>query len=159
DAVGSYAENQRITAVRKVYQRGVVNPMINIEALWKDYCAYENNINPLIAKKMTEDRGRDYMNARRVAKEYEAVTRGLNKSLPSIPPSNSPEEAQQVELWKKYIAWEKGNPLRTEDHALITRRVMFAYEQSLLCLGHHPDIWYEAASYLEESSKILTEKG
>lgn len=159
DAVGSYAENQRITAVRKVYQRGVVNPMINIEALWKDYCAYENNINPLIAKKMTEDRGRDYMNARRVAKEYEAVTRGLNKSLPSIPPSNSPEEAQQVELWKKYISWEKGNPLRTEDHALITRRVMFAYEQSLLCLGHHPDIWYEAASYLEESSKILTEKG
>jgi hypothetical protein len=42
DAVGSYAENQRITAVRKVFQRGVVNPMINIEALWKDYGAYEN---------------------------------------------------------------------------------------------------------------------
>lgn len=36
---------------------------------------------------------------------------------------------------------------------------MFAYEQSLLCLGHHPDIWYEAASYLEQSSKLLTEKG
>ena len=42
EAVGSYAENQRITAVRKVYQRGIVNPMINIEALWKDYCTYEN---------------------------------------------------------------------------------------------------------------------
>jgi cleavage stimulation factor subunit 3 len=42
EAVGSYAENQRITAVRKVYQRGVVNPMINIEVFWKEYCAYEN---------------------------------------------------------------------------------------------------------------------
>ena len=42
DAVGSYAENQRITAVRKVFQRGVINPMINIEALWKDYGMYEN---------------------------------------------------------------------------------------------------------------------
>ena len=42
EAVGSYAENQRITAVRKVYQRGVVNPMLNIEALWKDYGAFEN---------------------------------------------------------------------------------------------------------------------
>ena len=42
DAVGSYAENQRITAVRKVFQRGVINPMINIEALWKDYGLYEN---------------------------------------------------------------------------------------------------------------------
>ncbi|XP_052088640.1 cleavage stimulation factor subunit 3-like [Mytilus californianus] len=159
EAVGSYAENQRITAVRKVYQRGVVNPMINIEIFWKEYCAYENSINPLIAKKMTEDRGREYMNSRRVAKEYEAVTRGINKNMPSIPPMNIPEEATQVDLWKKYISWEKSNPLKTEDHALITRRVMFAYEQCLLCLGHHPDIWYEAASYLEHSSRILTEKG
>ncbi|KAK7478906.1 hypothetical protein BaRGS_00029887 [Batillaria attramentaria] len=159
EAVGSYAENQRISAVRKVYQRGVVNPMIHIEVLWKDYCAYENSINALIAKKMTEDRGRDYMNARRVAKEFEAVTRGLDKTAPSIPPQNTYQESKQVDMWKKYIAWEKGNPLRTEDHAVITKRVMFAYEQCLLCLGHHPDIWYEAASYLEQSSKILTEKG
>ncbi len=36
---------------------------------------------------------------------------------------------------------------------------MFAYEQCLLCLGHHPDIWIEAALYLEQSSKLLTEKG
>ncbi|PVD28191.1 hypothetical protein C0Q70_10777 [Pomacea canaliculata] len=159
EAVGTYAENQRITAVRKVYQRGVVNPMIHIEILWKDYCAYENSINSLIAKKMTEDRGREYMNARRVAKEFEAVTRGLDKNSPSVPPQNTFQELKQVELWKKYIAWEKSNPLRTEDHAVITKRVMFAYEQSLLCLGHHPDIWYEAASYLEQSSKLLTEKG
>ncbi|XP_074649592.1 cleavage stimulation factor subunit 3-like [Tubulanus polymorphus] len=159
EAVGSYAENQRITAVRKVYQRGVINPMISIEALWKDYCAYENSINPLIAKKMTEDRSRDYMNARRVAREYELVTRGLNRSTPSTPPQNTPDEAKQVDLWKKYIAWERGNPLRTEDHACVTKRVMFAYEQCLLCLGHHPDVWYEAASYLEQSSKLLAEKG
>ena len=37
--------------------------------------------------------------------------------------------------------------------------VMFAYEQCLLCLAYHPDIWIEAAAYLEQSSKILTEKG
>lgn len=36
---------------------------------------------------------------------------------------------------------------------------MFAYEQCLLCLGHHPDIWYEAASHLEHASKVLSEKG
>lgn len=45
---------------------------------------------------MSEDRGRDYMNARRVAKEYEAVTRGLNRNAPSVPPQNTPEEAKQV---------------------------------------------------------------
>ena len=62
DAVGNFAENQKIAAIRKVcarftsispilvqsspeiihqvYQRAVINPMINIESLWKDYCRY-----------------------------------------------------------------------------------------------------------------------
>ena len=34
DAVGSYAENQKIAWIRKVYQRAVVNPMLNIEQAW-----------------------------------------------------------------------------------------------------------------------------
>jgi len=45
---------------------------------------------------MVEDRSRDYMNARRVSKEYEVVTRGLNRNLPSVTPKNTPEEATQV---------------------------------------------------------------
>ncbi|XP_011167084.2 protein suppressor of forked [Solenopsis invicta] len=159
EAVGSYAENQKISAVRKVYQRGVINPMINMEQLWKDYMSFEQNINPIIAEKMAIERSRDYMNARRVAKELEAVTRGLNRSAPSVPPTGHPEEVKQVELWKKYIAWERSNPLRTEDTSLVARRVMFAIEQCLLCLGHHPAVWHQAAHFLELSSKILTEKG
>jgi cleavage stimulation factor subunit 3 len=133
--------------------------MLNMEMLWKDYCTFEYGINPIIAKKMQEDRGRDYMNARRVSKEYEVVTKGLNKNAPSVPPQNSPDEIKQVQLWKNYIQWEKSNPLRTEDTTLITKRVIFAYEQCLLCLGHHPDIWIEAALYLEQASKLLSEKG
>lgn len=62
----------------------------------------------------------------------------------------TPEEMRQLELWKKLIAWEKSNPLRSEDLPLVTRRVMFAYEQCLLCLGHHADIWLQAAQYLDE---------
>lgn len=42
EASGSFAENQKITAIRKVYQKGVMNPMINVDQLWKDYCAFEN---------------------------------------------------------------------------------------------------------------------
>nr|CAG4638288.1 EOG090X026K [Cyclestheria hislopi] len=108
---------------------------------------------------MQQERSRDYMNARRVAKELEACTRGLNKALPSTPPSNHPEQVKQVELWKKYLAWEKSNPLRTEDQSLFTKRVMFAYEQCLLCLGHHPHVWYEAALFLQMSTKTLSDKG
>jgi cleavage stimulation factor subunit 3 len=159
EAVGSYAENQKISAVRKVYQRGINNPMTGMETFWKDYIAFEQAINPIIAEKMSIERSRDYMNARRVAKELEVQIRGINRNAPSVPPNGSPEERKQVELWQKYIAWEKSNPLRTEDTALLTKRVVFALEQCLLCLGHHPDIWYQAAQFLEYSCKILAEKG
>jgi len=96
EAVGSYAENQKISAIRKVYQKAVMTPMISVETLWKDYIGFENGINPIIAEKMSMERSRDYMNARRVAKEHEAITRGLNRNFPSVPPTGSPEEARQV---------------------------------------------------------------
>ena len=35
EAVGGYAENQKIMAIRKVYQRAVVTPILNIETIWK----------------------------------------------------------------------------------------------------------------------------
>lgn len=72
--------------------------MINMEQLWKDYMTFEQNINPIIAEKMAIERSRDYMNARRVAKELEAVTRGLNRNAPSVPPTGHPEEIKQVKL-------------------------------------------------------------
>ncbi|XP_029406026.2 protein suppressor of forked [Bactrocera neohumeralis] len=159
EAVGSYAENQKITAVRRVYQKAVVTPIVGIEQLWKDYIAFEHNINPIISEKMSLERSKDYMNARRVAKELEILTKGLNRNLPAVPPTLSKEEMKQVDLWKKFIAFEKSNPLRTEDTALITRRVMFATEQCLLVLTHHPAVWHQAAQYLDQSAQALAEKG
>lgn len=133
--------------------------MSGMEQFWKDYIAFEQAINPIIAEKMSIERSRDYMNARRVAKELEVQIRGINRNAPSIPPTGSADELKQVELWQKYIAWERSNPLRSEDTSLLTRRVVFALEQCLLCLGHHPDIWYQAAQFLEHSCKLLQEKG
>jgi len=159
EAAGSYAENQKISAIRKIYHRGIVIPMLNVESLWKEYIAFENAINPMIAEKMTGEKSRDYMNARRVAKEYEAITRGLDRAFLSLPPCGSIEEIKQVEIWQKYIAWERSNPLRIEDQVALNKRIMFAFEQSLLSLGHFPNIWHAAASHLQECSRILSEKG
>ncbi|KAL5279984.1 CSTF3 family protein [Megaselia abdita] len=159
EAIGSYAENQKITAVRRVYQKAVITPIIGIETLWKDYIAFEHSINPIISEKMSLERSKDYMNARRVAKELEICTKGLNRNLPAVPPTNTREELKQVDLWKKFILFEKSNPLRSEDTALITRRVMFATEQCLLVLSHHPSVWHQAAQFLDSSSKNLAEKG
>lgn len=155
---GSYLDSQKITAVRKAYQEGVMNPMFHIDTLWKEYINYEQSISPIIAEKMVQDRSRDHMNARRVAKEWEVIIRGLNRSWPAVPPSFTPEELRQIEIWRKYIQWEKSNPLRTENNLVIMKRVTYAYKQCLLCFGHHPNVWHEYASYLEEQIKSLNDK-
>ena len=41
EAIGAFAENQKIAAVRKVYQKAILTPMVSVELLWKDYCAFE----------------------------------------------------------------------------------------------------------------------
>lgn len=75
-------------------------------------------------------------------------------------------------MWKKYIEWEKSNPLETEEYAQFAKRgklllcydivcviVVYAYEQALLCLGYYPDVWHEASQFLQEASKKLEAKG
>merc|ERR1719361_2807943 len=107
-----------IAAIRKVYQRAVINPMINIETLWKDYCSFEQSINPMIAEKLTQERSRDYMNARRVAKEYEAVTRGLNKMSPSVPPTGNQEELKQVSCGTRTLTGRRVTHLKLKTQLL-----------------------------------------
>ncbi|PIO55555.1 hypothetical protein TELCIR_23056, partial [Teladorsagia circumcincta] len=97
-AVGQYAENQRISAVRKIYQRGISTPMVNIESLWTDYCAYEKNINPTLAEKLISERNKEYQVSKKIAKQLETVTRGVNRQAVSVPPRGTAPEMKQVAL-------------------------------------------------------------
>ena len=47
EANGSYAENQKISAIRKIYQKGIIIPMLNVETLW-----YEKSLNFLITLRL-----------------------------------------------------------------------------------------------------------
>ena len=159
ETAGSYAESQRIVGVRRMFQKVIVTPVKDLDTLWKDYCQFESSVNQVLAKKMQEDKQKDYQNARRVAKEYEVITKGINKNALAVRPRNNAEDNRQLELWKKYIEWEKDNPLRVEDLPMVMKRVMFAYEQCLLCCALHPEVWIDAAQYLQESARLVSEKG
>lgn len=102
-AVGQYAENQRITAVRKVFQRGVSTPMLNIETLWSDYCAYEKGINSTLAEKLIGERNKEYQIAKKVTKQLETVTRGINRQAVSVPSRGTTQELKQVCLLFGYL--------------------------------------------------------
>ncbi|CAH1120995.1 unnamed protein product [Ceutorhynchus assimilis] len=159
EAVGWYAKKQKLASLRSLYQRGIKTPITGIDSLWKDYLELEHRQDPIHAEKTRLEFCKSYARPRHVANMFAEKMKGINKNAQSVPPNGSPRERKQVELWWKYIGWEIGNPLRTEDTALYTKRVHFAFEQCLLCMGHHPDVWLRAARHLEFSSKILVEKG
>ena len=63
--------------------------MSNVEGLWKDYNTYEQGTNVLIAKKMIDDKNKEYINARRATKELEVLQRTLLKNNPAVPMTGS----------------------------------------------------------------------
>jgi cleavage stimulation factor subunit 3 len=71
---------------------------------------------------MIDDRSREFMNVRKIAKEYENVTRHLDRTSPCFPPQGTQEEIKQKSYWLKYIEWEKGNPIKSEDPSQVTKR-------------------------------------
>jgi len=91
---------------------------------------------------MIDDRSKEFMTVRKIAKEFEnvsrlgniktisslmncnifKVTRSLDRNTPSFPPQGTQEEMKQKLLWKKYIQWEKSNPLKSEDNSLVAKR-------------------------------------
>ena len=73
-----------------------MSPILNIEPLWKEYNVFEQNVNKVLAKKLCEERSRDFKNALRVAKEADDLFRDVEKGVPSVPPGTLVDEQQQV---------------------------------------------------------------
>ncbi|CDR98690.1 related to RNA14-component of pre-mRNA 3`-end processing factor CF I [Sporisorium scitamineum] len=168
EARGGWKEGQKMDDLRRVYQRAVSVPLANIEAIWKDYDAYENGLNKLTAKKFLAERSPAYMTARRVLRDLKAYTDPLAKPLlPRVPiwtssalpgdagqdPAQWQRERQQVEAWTEYLKWEESNPLLLEDSATLQSRVTSAYRKATMYLRFYPEVWYLASRYLVCTSR------
>lgn len=156
----NFDENKKNAMIRKVYQRVISIPISNVETLWKEYNAFETvrsicsfsfliftflskKVNPNSAKQILDERSQNYLKAKRVARDLETLTRLIDRNAPSTPITNPQtiEQIKQVAAWRKLIVWERSNPLQIEEFLLHARRVVLAYEQSLLCLAFHVDLW------------------
>ena len=94
------------------------------------------------------------MSARSSFTELQNITRNLKRTtLPALPPAlgfgGDVEYMQQVEIWKRWIHWEKNDPLvlKNESVATYRSRVVFVYKQALMALRFWPEMWFEAAEF------------
>ncbi|KYQ88973.1 cleavage stimulation factor subunit 3 [Tieghemostelium lacteum] len=146
----TFEEGQKMTNLRKLYQRAVENPMHDLDIIWKEYDQFENSINKVLAKSLLQEHHQKYQHAKSVYRERKSLLEGILRNMLAKPPGSSDKEEHQVRLWRKLLAYEKSNPQKFEQ-ATLRNRIAATYNQCLLCLYHYPDIWYEAAVYQAET--------
>jgi hypothetical protein len=91
------------------YHRFLFTLNVYIIDIWKDYDAYENSLNKVLAKALLSEFGPKYMNARSIYRERKNFTDGIQKQMLARPPRliiNSKDNSQ-VKLWQALIAFEK----------------------------------------------------
>lgn len=145
-ATSAQEESQRMTAVRKAYQRAVLAPIHLVEQLWKDYENFENSVSRALAKSLLAEYQPKHYNARAVYRERKKFCERIDSTMLAVPPTGSVKEEQQCSAWKQLLTFEKGNPQKL-DPASLMKRVAFTFEQCLMYLYHYPDIWYDYASW------------
>ncbi|KAI8848336.1 hypothetical protein BC829DRAFT_394221, partial [Chytridium lagenaria] len=169
EAANTYEEQQRMDHLRKIYHKALAIPLSNVEAIWKDYDAFENGLNKITAKKLLSEKSAIYMTARTAYRELKnrmASIDGMLKSWLATPPTWTQKELNWLVLdaWKGCIMWEQSNPLRLEDTNLLKARVMYSFKSALLMLRFFPEMvsqQYDVSEYLisigktEDAATIL----
>ena len=164
DAAGEHAESARMQEVRRAYQRAVSVPTTSIDALYREYDAFETKLSPTLAKALLAEVKPKVDVARAALKERKKKRDTLVVGGLAGPPEPNKEDKSpegQCRLWRALIAWEKTNPQRLEPNedagettsTQLVARVTLAYEQALMSLRHFPDVWLELAAWHESEGR------
>ncbi|XP_044722119.1 suppressor of forked protein (Suf) domain-containing protein [Hirsutella rhossiliensis] len=156
-----WQDQQKMDQLRKAYQRAIAVPMLSVNNMWKEYDQFEMALNKVTGRKFIQERSPGYMSAKSANIALDNMMRHLKRNnLPRLPPApgfdGDEEFRHQVELWKKWIAWEKDDPLvlKDDEPQVYKQRVLYCYKQALMALRFWPEIWVDAAAWCLENEGI-----
>jgi cleavage stimulation factor subunit 3 len=149
-----WQDQQKMDQLRKAYHRAICVPMSAVNNLWKEYDVFEMNLNKVTGRKFMQERSPGYMSAKSANIALDNIARNLRRNnLPRLPPApgfdGHDEFRQQVEIWKRWIAWEIEDPLvlKADEPKAYQQRVLYCYKQALMALRFWPEIWVDAAEW------------
>lgn len=149
---------QKMDQLRKTYQRAIAIPIANVNTLWREYDQFEMSIDKKLARALLAQHSPNYMSAKSANTAMDNITRGLQRTtLPRLPPApgfeGDQEYMQQVDIWKRWIAWEKCDPLdlKADEPAALNNRILYVYKQALMALRFWPEMWVDAAEWCFEN--------
>ncbi|KAI0751807.1 hypothetical protein C8Q80DRAFT_1218415 [Daedaleopsis nitida] len=151
----TWEEQQKMDAMRKVYQQAVQIPMENVKKIWEEYQEFENRLNKITAKKFISDLQESHMQARTV---YNQLQEHL-AILPAIwlprPPTFSSGDKSLIARWRQYLKWEESNPLEIDEanRGTLIQRVQGVYKKATVRMRFYPEIWYMAYVWTNSVNK------
>ena len=163
-------ESARNLEARRAFRRAVTAPTDAVDALYREYDAFESALDPTLAKALLAEIKPAVDRTRTVLRERKRRTKDLNVGRLTFP--FAPEDGEktgdasrrfalagetQSRLWRAYARWERSNPQALEpdadagevEHPQVTARVALAYDQALMSLRHFPEVWLEYAAWHE----------
>ncbi|KAF2144565.1 uncharacterized protein K452DRAFT_295997 [Aplosporella prunicola CBS 121167] len=156
----TWQDQQKMDLLRKAYQKAICIPNEAVTALWKQYDSFEMSLNKVTGRRFLQEKSPAYMTARSSIIALENITKDLRRTtLPQLPPAlgfeGDVEYVKQVDIWKKWIAWEKEDPLvlKDEDISAYKARVIYVYRQALMALRFWPEMWFDAAGFCFQNDK------
>lgn len=176
-----WQDQQKMDQLRKVYHRAITVPMLTVNNLWKEYDQFEMALNKMTVcygssslgpranifqgRKFIQERSPGYMSAKSANIALDNMTRYLKRhNLPRLPPApgfdGSQEFRDQVDMWKKWIAWEKDDPLvlKADEPKAYNQRVLYCYKQAQMALRFWPEIWVDAAEWCFQNDVYENDK-
>ncbi|KOS17678.1 mRNA 3'-end-processing protein RNA14 [Escovopsis weberi] len=160
-----WQDQQKMDQLRKAFHRAITVPMSSVNNLWKEYDQFEMGLNKITGRKFIQERSPGYMSAKSGNIALDNMTRALKRvNLSRLPPAmgfdGDQEYRDQAELWKKWIDWEKDDPLvlKPDEPKLYTQRVLYVYKQALMALRFWPEIWVDAAEWCFQNNIRDNEK-
>lgn len=168
--MNKWEEQQKIDMIRRLYKRMLVIPLDNLETMWNKYTKWEQEVNSLTARKFIAELSADYMKARSLYQEWSNLTSGLRRVFPvnintcnknNIPQKdlfttdsdkNEPQ-FEQIQIWSKWINWEKENKLSLSEE-ILNDRLIYVYQQSIQYMIFTPEVWYNYVMYIPETDLV-----
>ncbi|KAF6235583.1 hypothetical protein HO173_006266 [Letharia columbiana] len=150
----TWQDQQKMDSLRSVYQRAICIPTQFTNLLWKEYDGFEMSLNKITGRKFVQDQSPAYMTARSSYTELQNITRNLRRTtLPVLPPAlgfdGDVEYLEQLDIWKRWIQWEKNDPLvlKLDEVVSYRARIVFVYKQALMAMRFWPELWAEASDF------------
>ncbi|KAJ1915458.1 mRNA 3'-end-processing protein rna14 [Mycoemilia scoparia] len=149
----TWSMSKKVETARSLFHRAISIPLLNIEEIWKQYDAFENEQDKIRAKKNLGDVSAIYMTARSAMREMGRFFVAMQQHHPPydlpVPPRWKESEIKYLEAWKNYISWEKANPLKLAPE-IHQKRVLFTFKKALNYLRFYPEIWLEMTNFVDQ---------